>query len=110
MKNNLSILVFAISLFLFMGVSSFYAEAQQPPRQMMPRMKPLGQHYVQSTDNSLRPTTDKWANPTGPYEVVMEVDPSLPLHTIYHPADLSVFPSKDKLPIIVTLGPCWNFD
>ncbi len=111
MKNNLSILVFVFSLLMLTGVFSLNVAAQQQRQQrMMPQMKQLGQHYVQSTDNSLRPTADKWANPTGRYEVVMEVDPSLPLHTIYHPADFSVFPAKDKLPIIVTSGPGCNFD
>lgn len=114
MKNNLSISVFAISLLMLTGVFSFNVQAQQqqqrPPQQrQMPKMKSLGKHYIQMP-NAKKPSSDNWANPTGPYKVVMEVDPSLPLHTIYHPADLSAFPSKDKLPIIVTSGPGCNFD
>jgi hypothetical protein len=114
MKNNLSISVFAISLLMLTEVFSFNVQAQQqqqrPPQQrQMPKMKSLGKHYIQMP-NAKKPSSDNWANPTGPYKVVMEVDPSLPLHTIYHPADLSAFPSKDKLPIIVTSGPGCNFD
>jgi len=113
MKNNLSILVFGISLLMLTGVISLNVAAQQPQpqqqRRMMPTMRSLGKHYIQAP-NSLKPSADNWANPTGPYKVVMEVDPSLPLHTIYHPADLSVLQAKDKLPIIVTSGPGCNFD
>jgi dienelactone hydrolase len=69
----------------------------------------LGRHYTQ-TPNSLRPPAENWANPTGPYKVVMEVDETLPDHTIYHPADLSAFPTKDKLPIVVMSGPGGDFD
>jgi hypothetical protein len=125
MKKNLPKLVISTSLILLAGVFSFNVAAQppqqqpqQPPQQQqappqqqraMPSMKTLGYHYIQSP-NSRKPSSDNWANPTGPYQVVMEVDPTLPLHTIYHPADLSVFPTKDKLPIIVTSGPGCNFD
>ena len=119
MKNDFSKLIKSTSTFLLAGVFSFNVAAQQPQQQpqqqapqqprTMPSMKPLGYHYVQVT-TSRKPSTDNWANPTGPYKVVMEVDPTLPLHTIYHPADLSIFPAKDKLPIIVTSGPGCNFD
>lgn len=118
MKKNLSVLVYAVSLLMLTGVFSFNVAAQQPqqsqqqrpPQQrQMPKMRSLGKHYVQMP-NARKPSSDNWANPTGPYKVVMEVDPSLPLHTIYHPADLSAFPAKDKLPIIVTSGPGCNFD
>ena len=51
-----------------------------------------------------------WENPTGPYQVVMEVDETLPEHTVYRPADLSAFPSRDKLPIIVMSGPGCDYD
>lgn len=119
MERIFSKLLKSTSLILSVGLFSISVTAQQPqqtqqrpPQQQptMPGMKPLGQHYVQSPSNSLRPTADKWEDPTGPYQVVMEVDPSLPLHTLYHPADLSGFPSKDKLPIIVASGPGCNFD
>jgi hypothetical protein len=46
-----------------------------------------------------------WENPTGPYMVVMEEDPTIPNHTIYRPADLNAFPQKDRLPIIAFTGP-----
>ena len=40
--------------------------------------------------------------PLGPYAAVtIEAAEGLPTHTVYRPADLSVFPSKDKLPIVV---------
>ena len=53
----------------------------------------------------LRPTPDKWVDPTGKYPVVMEVDPTLADHTIYHPVDLSAFPKKDRLPVVLMSGP-----
>ena len=125
MKKIFSKLIISTSTLLLACVFSFNVAAQQPqqpqqqpqqPQQQapqqprtMPSMKPLGKRYVQLT-TTRKPSTDNWANPTGPYQVVMEVDPTLPLHTIYHPADLSVFPTKDKLPIIVTSGPGCNFD
>jgi hypothetical protein len=123
MKKNMAKLELATAVLLLAGVFSFNVAAQQPQQQQpqqpqqqrapqqrqMPRMKPLGKHYIQMP-NARKPSSDNWANPTGPYKVVMEVDPSLPLHTIYHPVDLSVFPTKDKLPIIVTSGPGCNFD
>lgn len=52
-----------------------------------------------------RPKPDQWMDPTGKYPVVMEVDPTLEGHTIYHPVDLSVFPKKDKLPVVLMSGP-----
>jgi hypothetical protein len=112
MKKTMLKFNVAIAVLLLSGVFSVNVAAQQPQQQQqrqMPRMRSLGKHYIQMP-NSRKPSSDNWANPTGPYKVVMEVDPSLPLHTIYHPADLSVFPLKDKLPIIVTSGPGCNFD
>lgn len=123
MKKNMSKLGVATAVLLLAGVFSFNVAAQ-PPQQQQPQqpqqqqapkqrqmrsMRSLGKHYIQMP-NSRKPSSDNWANPSGPYKVVMEVDPSLPLHTIYHPVDLSVFPTKDKLPIIVTSGPGCNFD
>lgn len=51
-----------------------------------------------------------WSDPTGPYEVLMEVDETLPDHTIYRPVNLDVFPEKDRLPVITFNGPGCNFD
>jgi hypothetical protein len=128
MKKNLLKLNLLSAVLLLSGVLSVNIAAQpaQPPQQpqqqpqaqqrppqqqrgMRPFGSPLGKHYIQMP-NGRKPSGDNWANPTGPYKVVMEVDPSLPLHTIYHPVDLSVFPAKDKLPIIITSGPGCNFD
>jgi len=124
MKKNLSKMVVMVAVLLFSGMFSDNIAAQQPqqqppqpqqqpPQQQRRAMRPttpsLGKHYLQ-TENSLKPPSENWANPTGPYKVVMEVDPSLPLHTIYHPADLSVFPAKGRLPIIVMSGPGCDFD
>lgn len=125
MKKNLVKLVVATAMLLLTGVFSANLEAQQPQQPQQPQQQPrpqqprggmrgpgapsLGRHYIQTT-NSLRPPAENWANPTGPYKVVMEVDETLPDHTIYRPADLSAFPTKDKLPIIVMDGPGCNFD
>jgi len=46
-----------------------------------------------------------WQKPSGPYEVVMEEDASLPDHTIYRPANLAAFPKQDRLPIVTFSGP-----
>jgi lysophospholipase L1-like esterase len=51
-----------------------------------------------------------WENPTGKYRVIMEVDETLPNHTIYRPVDLTAFPINDNLPIIVMSGPGCDFD
>lgn len=59
---------------------------------------------------ALRPTPDKWAKPTGPYKVVMEVDETCPDHTIYRPEDLGKFSAKNPLPIIVMSGPGCDYD
>jgi dienelactone hydrolase len=43
---------------------------------------------------------------SGSYRAIMEVDPGLPTHTLYHPAELSALP---KLPIVAWgNGACWN--
>jgi hypothetical protein len=45
---------------------------------------------------------------TGPYPAVMEVDPSLPTHTVYRPADLAAL-GKEKLPVVAWgNGACIN--
>ena len=44
---------------------------------------------------------------TGPYKAVMEMDPSLPQHTVYRPADLAKV--KGKLPVVAFAnGACAN--
>lgn len=58
----------------------------------------------------VRPTPADWENPTGPYKVIMEVDKTLPGHTIYCPVELKKFPKKDKLPIVIMSGPGCDFD
>ncbi len=46
---------------------------------------------------------------TGRYSAIMEMDPSLPTHTIFRPQDLSEFGKKEKLPIIAWgNGACAN--
>jgi len=46
---------------------------------------------------------------TGPYSAVMMTEPTLTTHTVFRPADLSVFGKKDKLPIIAWgNGACAN--
>jgi dienelactone hydrolase len=57
-----------------------------------------------------RPEPSDWEYPTGPYSVVMRIDEALPDHTIYSPSDLSIFPDKDKLPVVVMSGPGCDFD
>jgi hypothetical protein len=115
MKKNLLKLVVATAVLLLAGMFSVNVTAQQTQQQPQRRRMmgsnapPLGKHYLQ-TANSLKPPSENWANPTGPYKVIMEVDESLPDHTIYRPADLSVFPTKDKLPIVVMEGPGCDFD
>ena len=68
----------------------------------------LGTIYAQNIVPKAPPSA--WQNPTGKYAVVMEVDPTLPNHTIYRPADLAAFPQTDKLPIVVMSGPGCDFD
>ena len=46
---------------------------------------------------------------TGQYPAIMEMDPTLPTHTIFRPQDLRPFGKKEKLPIIVWgNGACAN--
>ena len=43
---------------------------------------------------------------SGPHRAIMEVDPGLPTHTLYRPADLA---QAGKLPVVVWgNGACWN--
>jgi lysophospholipase L1-like esterase/acetyl esterase/lipase len=109
MKKRLWYLASSAAVILLAGVFSANVAAQQQWRPMGPQAPSLGRHYLQMT-NPLNPPVENWADPTGPYKVVMEVDESLPNHTIYHPADMSAFPSKDKLPVIVMSGPGCDFD
>jgi hypothetical protein len=40
--------------------------------------------------------------PLGPYaDITIDVAEGLPTHTVYRPTDLSAFPARDKLPIVV---------
>jgi len=57
-----------------------------------------------------RPKPTDYENPTGSYKVIMEVDETLPDHTIYRPEDLKSFPKKDHLPIVIMSGPGCNTD
>ena len=59
--------------------------------------------------SSLRPTPDKWAEPTGAYDVVMEVYADFPDYTIYRPADLTSF-KENTLPVVIMMGPGCNQD
>ena len=60
-------------------------------------------------------STTAWADPSlpapagsGPYKAVMEVDETLPTHTVYHPAALDKL-GKNKLPIVAFgNGSCRN--
>jgi hypothetical protein len=104
------VLLSATSLFSVEMTAQQQEQQQQRPRRPMGPVAPsLGRHYLQMV-NPLDPPAENWSKPTGQYKVVMEVDESLPNHTIYRPADLSGFPSKDKLPIIVMSGPGCDFD
>lgn len=51
-----------------------------------------------------------WQSPSGSYAVVMEEDSTLPDHTIYRPADLSVFPKRERLPIVAFSGPGCDYN
>ena len=55
----------------------------------------------------LRTGDEKAPDTTGPYKVVMEMDPSLPDHTIFRPQNLSKV--KGKLPVVaVAHGGCYD--
>lgn len=58
---------------------------------------------------SLRPTPDKWNEPTGPYSVLMEVYADFPDYTVYRPEDLDRF-RGGKLPVVIMMGPGCNQD
>lgn len=87
----------AALLLIIVNCHSLIAQNQGAPQQGRP---PAIKEAVESD----------WSNPTGPYKVIMEVDETLPDHTIYRPSDLTIFPSKDNLPIITFNGPGCNFD
>ena len=57
-----------------------------------------------------RPKPADYENPTGSYKVIMEVDETLPGHTIYRPESLKYFPKKDNLPVVIMSGPGCNTD
>jgi len=58
---------------------------------------------------SLRPTPDKWANPTGQYPVTMEVYSTLPDYTVYRPTNMEELADK-SLPVVIMMGPGCNQD
>jgi lysophospholipase L1-like esterase/dienelactone hydrolase len=109
MKKSFWYLASYAAIILLAGVFSANVAAQQQWRPMGAQAPSLGMHYLQMT-NPLDPPSENWASPTGPYKVIMEVDESLPNHTIYRPADLSAFPLQDRLPVIVMSGPGCDFD
>ncbi len=45
-----------------------------------------------------------WETPSGKYEVAVD-ESFLAEHTVFYPKDLSDFPSKDRLPVLVMSGP-----
>jgi len=57
-----------------------------------------------------RPKAADYENPSGSYKVVMEVDETLPDHTVYRPENLKIFPKKDNLPVVIMSGPGCNND
>jgi dienelactone hydrolase len=68
-----------------MGAAADPADSASPPTETVSASTPIG---------------------SGPYPAVMEVDPGLPTHTLYHPVDLTV---GGRLPIVVWgNGACWN--
>ena len=73
--------------------------AQNGPPRLNPNFKPPE-----------RPKPADYENPTGSYKVIMEVDETLPNHTIYRPESLKNFPKKDHLPVVIMSGPGCNTD
>ena len=65
--------------------------------------------FAQAPSTPVRPSATSRAPeplgppvPLGPYaEVTIDVAEALPTHTVYRPADLSAFPAKDRLPVVV---------
>lgn len=66
--------------------------------------------YVNAQNIVPKADPSAWENPTGKYQVVMEVDETLPEHTVYRPVDLSAFPREDNMPVIIMSGPGCDFD
>jgi acetyl esterase/lipase len=97
MRHKISALkkIFLTSAAVLVMVMSVFAQGQRPK---MPFQPPA------------RPKPVDWESPTGPYKVLMEVDKSLPKHTIYRPVSLENFPKKDNLPIVIMSGPGCNND
>ena len=85
-----------IILLMLVFAAAYVCDAQQR----------VGGHALPA---SLRPTADKWAEPTGLHDVVMEVYADFPDYTIYRPADLSSF-KENKLPVVIMMGPGCNQD
>ena len=59
--------------------------------------------FAQTTNPPAQPKD--WQNPSGPYAVVMEEDPGIPVHTVYRPANLDEIPKQERLPIVAFSGP-----
>jgi hypothetical protein len=91
MKTISFSLVVAMAVCLFAIANTDRIVAQQ----VQQRLAPVMPKQVEPAD---------WETPDGPYKVVMEGD-LLTYHTVYSPVDLSSFPKKDRLPIIVMSGP-----
>jgi hypothetical protein len=91
MKKTFSLLLFSLLVVIT-------SNAQQGPPPNTNRQPPA------------RPTAVDYESPTGSYKVVMEVDETLPNHTIYRPDNLDDFPKKDHLPIVIMSGPGCNSD
>lgn len=76
-----------LSALLVASVAAGAASAQPAPEAPPPAATPLG---------------------SGPYKALMEVDPSLPTHTIYRPANLAAL-AGERLPVVVWgNGACVN--
>ncbi len=72
-----------------------------------PLMNEEGLKVLESYFEWLRADRNQAPDTTGPYKVVMEMDPSLPDHTIFRPEDLSKV--KGKLPVVaVAHGACYD--
>ena len=70
---------------LEVGVAADRANTAAPPSEGVAASTPIG---------------------SGPHPAIMEVDPGLPTHTLYHPADLA---AGGRLPVVVWgNGACWN--
>ena len=75
-----------IGFLLFLQCAAGAVSAQTPAAAAVPADTPLG---------------------SGPHPAIMQVDPGLPTHTLYRPADLTAV--SGKMPVVVWgNGACWN--